>query len=108
MTQLFDTIQMRNGIMVVGKASTGKSTVINQLRKAYGTIQSENKIKVIDDERFKIVKHNVVNPKSMSIQRLYGFVNLLTNEWNDGIIGKIFKQNSKESLFEYEWLIFDG
>ena len=35
---------MRNGIMIIGKAFTGKSTIINTLSKAMGSISSELKV----------------------------------------------------------------
>ena len=37
-----------------------------------------------------------VNPKSISINYLYGYVNLLTNEWNDGIAAKIIRDAADE------------
>lgn len=32
-----------------------------------------------------------LNPKSVSINNLYGYVNNLTNEWNDGIVANIVR-----------------
>jgi hypothetical protein len=41
-----------------------------------------------------------VNPKSVSINYLYGYINLLTNEWNDGIAAKIIRDAIDESSEE--------
>jgi dynein heavy chain len=49
-----------------------------------------------------------LNPKSISINYLYGYVNLLTNEWNDGIAAKIIRDASEEPPEDQQWLIFDG
>ena len=49
-----------------------------------------------------------LNPKSISINYLYGYVNLLTNEWNDGIAAKIIRDASEEPSEDQQWLIFDG
>ena len=32
-----------------------------------------------------------INPKAVTIGELYGEVNLLTNEWKDGLIGSIVR-----------------
>ena len=53
-----------------------------------------------------MVKIFKINPKSISINYLYGYVNLLTNEWSDGIMAKIIR-DSGDSIYN-EWLILDG
>jgi dynein heavy chain len=94
--------------MIIGKAGSGKSTVCQMLAKAMTSIASENKTNTVEDDRYRLVRTQTTNPKSISIQGLYGYVNSLTNEWNDGIIGKIAKDCSIENQLEYDWLIFDG
>ena len=64
-------------------------------------VSTSNRINNIDDEKFKnIVTYNI-NPKSLTIAGLYGYVNHLTNEWNDGIIGRIFKDNSEKNTRQF-------
>ena len=36
-----------------------------------------------------------INPKSVSNNALYGYVNILTNEWYDGIIANIIRKASE-------------
>jgi dynein heavy chain len=49
-----------------------------------------------------------VNPKSVSINYLYGYINLLTNEWNDGIAAKIIRDAIDDPVEDQQWMIFDG
>lgn len=107
LVQLFDTLQMRNGIMLVGQTGTGKSTIYQLLKKAIDSICSDNKINNIKDPKFRRIRLSVCNPKSVATQGLYGFVNQLTNEWTDGIIGKMAKECT-ELQEDFEWLVFDG
>ena len=95
--------------MIIGKGFSGKTWIIDTLCKAMGSISSELKVAGKEDEIYKAINKFVVNPKSMSIEGLYGYVNLLTNEWNDGIIGKLVKDSvENEGLGEMDWIVFDG
>ena len=33
-----------------------------------------------------------VNPKSVNINNLYGYINLHTNDWNDGIVASLVRE----------------
>jgi dynein heavy chain len=44
----------------------------------------------------------------VSTNDLYGYVNLLTNDWNDGIIANIIRQASNQQTNEKNWIILDG
>ena len=39
---------------------------------------------------------------------LYGYVNVLTNEWSDGIVAKIVRDAVSEVTDNKRWLMFDG
>lgn len=56
--QLYDTIMVRHGLMVVGKAFSGKSKVLSVLAKAISHIK--------DDPKFVNVLSFYVNPKSIT------------------------------------------
>ncbi len=56
--QLYDTIMVRHGLMVVGKAFSGKSKVLSVLGKAISYIK--------DDPKFVNVLNYYVNPKSIT------------------------------------------
>ena len=33
----------------------------------------------------------MINPKAVSTNGLFGYVNLLTNDWHDGIVAKVIR-----------------
>ena len=81
------TSNFRHGVMMIGAAGTGKSTIFNILIKSIEQLFKEK----IDDPNIKPIILFKLNPKSMSLNNLFGYVNLLTNEWNDGIIANIMR-----------------
>ncbi len=94
--------------MVVGATGTGKSTIIQTIFTATNQIYKQNQKNQKFDENFRLTKMQKVNPKSVSINYLYGYINLLTNEWNDGIAAKIIRDAIDESSEEQQCMIFDG
>ena len=93
MVQLFETMATRHTTMVVGPTGSGKSSVIEILRKV---------------ENATIY---CINPKSITVSELYGEMNPQTREWTDGLLSKTFRianekpQSGKE---EPRWILYDG
>ena len=56
----------------------------------------------------KIVKRERLNPKSVTMNELFGYTNLLTNEWTDGIVAAIVRTNVADSSDTKKWIEFDG
>ena len=56
--QLYETIMVRHGLMVVGDPYAGKSSVIKCLKQAMSLIK--------DDPNFVNVENHFVNPKSIT------------------------------------------
>lgn len=50
----------------------------------------------------------VINPKSISMAELYGAVDLITQEWTDGLASKIMRNASNEEGDDKIWTVFDG
>lgn len=42
------------------------------------------------------------------MNELFGYTNLLTNEWTDGIAAKIIRDNVSENTDLKKWIVFDG
>lgn len=64
--QLYDTIQVRHGLMLVGPAGGGKTETYTVLRNALTSLYNEG--------YYKVSTH-VVNPKSVTMGQLYGMFN---------------------------------
>ena len=62
--QLYETIMVRHGLMVVGDPYAGKSSIIKVLGQAMSMIKN--------DPRFVNVLTYFVNPKSITQNQLYG------------------------------------
>jgi dynein heavy chain len=91
--------------MIVGEAGVGKSTCYRILKTAMN--------KVLDDNpeagrKYCRVEERVVNPKSVTMGELYGEIDLMSQEWTDGLLSSIMREcNNSEEKGNY-WIILDG
>ncbi|XP_060838419.1 cytoplasmic dynein 2 heavy chain 1 [Rhopalosiphum padi] len=92
--ELYEQLQQRMGVVVMGPPSTGKTTIIQLLSRALTT---NNNIKI-----------HKINPKAQSRSQLLGKVDLDTRQWIDGIISKAAQQAYSENPDIISWIIFDG
>jgi dynein heavy chain len=104
--QLFETLNVRFGVMVVGPTGGGKTTTYKILADAMTKLREEHKS---TDKRFQVVKKKILNPKSISMGELYGEENLDTQEWSDGLASKHLRKFAQPK-FEgrRNWCVFDG
>lgn len=98
--QLFETIMVRHGLMVVGKAFSGKSKVIQTLQRAMSMVK--------DDPYFTNVLNYYINPKSILQDQLYGKFDLNTQEWTDGVLAIKIRDCAESETLDKKWIIFDG
>lgn len=49
-----------------------------------------------------------MNPKSITMDQLYGFVDPQTTEWQDGVLAKIVLDCTKDESPDLHWVMFDG
>eukprot|EP00937_MAST-01D_sp_MAST-1D-sp2_P001492 g1492.t1 len=107
--QVHETQLVRHGMMVVGEAAAGKSTNVMILAEALGQLKRDG---VKDrDEFFQIVNRLILNPKSISAGELFGSFNLLTGEWADGLVPKLFRESvskAEAGSTDRSWILFDG
>lgn len=87
--QLFETLNVRFGVMVVGPTGGGKTTTYNVLADAMTKLRLQLNSR---DARFQEVKKKVLNPKSISMGELYGAEDADTQEWSDGLASKILRK----------------
>ena len=85
--QLFDTFEVRFGVMIVRPTEGGKTTWFEVIHIAMTEIRHRNS----PDERFQKVKTYIWNPNSITMGELYGEVNPISQEWTDGLASKIMR-----------------
>jgi len=103
--QLFDTFDVRFGVMIVGPTGGGKTKCYEVLADSMTALRNEKKS---EDVRYQQVRTEVLNPKSISMGELYGEVNPISQEWKDGLASKIMREAALEQGQEKTWVVFDG
>ena len=59
-----------------------------------------NTLSKTDPKKFPAVKFEFLNPKSISLNELFGWVDLSTLEWNDGVLSTMMSRLCKdESIY---------
>lgn len=101
--QLYETLSTRHGVILLGEALAGKSTLYKVLARIYpkitGTTQSEDAGRVV---------FQVISPWSLPSKYLYEWSEPEKNKWNDGVITKALRELSSNSPTSPRWLILDG
>ena len=84
--QLYDTLNVRFGVMLVGQSGSGKSSCFKMLA------QSSTAMKEIHNEKdFNKTTYRIMNPKAISMGEMYGEVDPFTQEWVDGLASSIIR-----------------
>ncbi len=98
--QLYDTTQVRHGLMIVGPAGGGKTCNYKVLARAISSIKGVGK--------FTKVNYHIINPKAVKYGQLYGQNNPLTGEWVDGVLAIQAQLATADPSPEKHWMMFDG
>lgn len=108
--QLYDTLVVRHGVMMVGQTFTGKTTVIRSVQTALTELKQDNRDPEGATPLFNKVFIHLLNPKSVTMGELYGQVNEITREWRDGILSDIARNVTRAALSapDRHWIVFDG
>jgi dynein heavy chain len=93
--QLQELLDVRHSVFVLGPAAAGKSGVIKSLFKTY---QVQGLKPIWAD----------LNPKAVTNHELYGYINLATREWVDGLFSHIMRDISNIQSDAPKWMVLDG
>ena len=98
--QLYETMLTWHTTMIVGPTGAGKSVIINTLKEAIWLEFNE------------IVRIWIINPKSITINELYGILDPESRDWTDGLLSKTFRECNMEDFppgkWEWRWILYDG
>ncbi|XQJ27193.1 dynein heavy chain, putative [Leishmania guyanensis] len=101
---LWDTLHTRHGVMVVGRTASGKTVTWKTLAGALRRLKEAGV-----DGPYEAVRISLLNPKSVTMDELYGSYNQATREWKDGILSDLMRQICRDVTdSNYKWLLFDG
>ncbi|KAM6971776.1 dynein axonemal heavy chain 6 [Aplochiton taeniatus] len=104
--QLYETMIVRHGVMLVGPTGGGKTTVYTILADTLETLHRKG---LAATNPFYVPVHNyILNPKSVTMGELYGEVNTLTLEWRDGLMALSVRAASNDTSDDHKWIISDG
>eukprot|EP00927_Polykrikos_kofoidii_P046388 TRINITY_DN40623_c0_g4_i1.p1 TRINITY_DN40623_c0_g4~~TRINITY_DN40623_c0_g4_i1.p1 ORF type:complete len:2568 (-),score=563.58 TRINITY_DN40623_c0_g4_i1:159-7829(-) len=99
-TQLWETIMVRHGLMVVGMNMCGKTQIEFVLADALAA--------VADGDLYLPVEMHKMNPKSIKQGELYGDFDENTHEWTDGILALTVRFTANAGLSKRQWIMLDG
>jgi len=102
--QLYETFNVRFGVMAVGPTGGGKTTCYQMLRAALSKLRAGGSA----NEEYQTVHTFVLNPKCIKMGELYGEYNLQTNEWTDGLGSTLIRNAVADTTLDKKWIVFDG
>ena len=104
--ELYQTFNVRFGVMAVGPTGGGKTACYQALQRAMKALRDAGD----ENQSYQAAHTYVFNPKCISMGELYGEFNALTQEWTDGIASSMIRTAvtlTGQSL-DYQWVVFDG
>ncbi|KAF3425858.1 hypothetical protein E2986_01736 [Frieseomelitta varia] len=100
--QMFEMMIVRHGFMLVGEPFGGKTSVVRTLADALTLMHARG------DKGGATTKYHTINPKSITLERLYGYFDPVSSEWTDGVCAVVFRAYAGEDTPDRKWIVFDG
>lgn len=97
--QVYQVTELNHGLMLVGPSGVGKSVAWRVLLEALQRFEN------------KEAEFYVIDPKAISKEELYGYLDSTTREWTDGLFTSIVRKVIDDVRGERnrrQWIVFDG
>jgi len=92
--QLYETYQVRHGIMLVGPTGAGKTCIAETLCGALSALGQKHQI-------WKM------NPKAITAPQMFGRMDAATGDWTDGVFAVLWRRAAKNKN-QNTWIVLDG
>lgn len=107
--QMSELMAIRHCVFLMGPTGVGRTEAYRVLAK---TIEAGVDGDIVNDYLRMTNKQKVtirdINPKSISTQEFYGFVNLATREWKDGLMSFYMRELANQPSLDPKWILLDG
>ncbi|XP_071052042.1 dynein axonemal heavy chain 3 isoform X2 [Onthophagus taurus] len=102
--QVYEMILVRHGLMIVGNHMAGKTQGYQSLGEALGKLAAD-RTATLKEVR---VVYRIINPKAISMGKLYGQFDPASHEWSDGVLATTFREYANSQTMDRKWILFDG
>jgi dynein heavy chain len=94
----------RHGLMLIGPPYGAKTSSYRVLAHAITSCCER------DESYGELpVQYFVINPKSVTLNQLYGFFDPISHDFTDGIVAKVFRNCAYKHVGKFrKWIVFDG
>ncbi|KAJ3364693.1 hypothetical protein GGF32_001332 [Allomyces javanicus] len=93
--QTEELLVVRHCVFIIGNAATGKSQIWRTLARTYNN--TGRKCTYAD-----------LDPKAVTTDDLFGFINPATREWKDGLFSSLMRDFASVPNTEPKWIVLDG
>ena len=107
--EIYEMMCVRHGFMVVGQPFGGKTNALKMLAKTLTGLHAAYP----EDSRWNDTIYTIINPKSVTMDQLYGGFDPVSHEWSDGVLAISYRNYAAEppkvgKTEDLKWVWFDG
>ena len=102
--QTYEMSLVRHSLMLVGPSGTGKSKIVETLHKTLEACTPSDSEPPMVGETHKEVR---MNPKAILAPQMFGFLDVIANEWTEGIFASLWRKANKDKK-HFTWIVLDG